>query len=409
VKLLFVTPYLPSPPRSGGSARLHGLLTNLARTHDVTILSFVDPADDYEPWLEATREYCDEVVVVENDLFGITGRRKRLAQLRSLASTRSYERFVYHRPEMQQALDDLTGTREFDIITAEFSLMGYYTFPESIPLLVDEHNIEYDILRRTFRIERGFQRKVYNYANYRKLLIEERAIWRRASGISLTSQRDERVLRRYMPEACTAVVPNGVDTTRFTPRSESFDAGSLVFFGAISYYPNTDGLIYFRNDILPLLRERFPEVRLTVVGPAPPPDIATWVDSDELITVSGFVDDVRPYLAQANVVIVPLRIGGGTRLKILEAMSMGKAVVSTRIGAEGIDVSDGQDILLADSPRDFAERVGFLIANPDRAEAIGTAARELMVRRYDWRASVARLEQLFERVMEDHQWANSRH
>src|SRR5437868_127959 len=183
MKILFLTPYLPSPPRSGGPRRLHGLMTGLAATHDVSVLSLVDPREDQATATAATHAYCGAVTTVPNDRCGLALGAKRRLQLRSLLSASSFERLVYHEPAFQAALDRLLARDTYDIISVEFAQMAPYHFPRGTGrrprVVLDEHNIEYDILRRTFAAEAGIDRKLYNYINYRKLRREERAAWRR--------------------------------------------------------------------------------------------------------------------------------------------------------------------------------------------------------------------------------------
>ena len=402
LRLLFVTPYLPSPPRSGGPRRLHGLITGLARSHDVSVLSLVEPGDEIADAVRATREYCAEVVTVDNPRYGLAGRGKRLLQLGSLLTPLSYERLVYHRPALQARMDHLLARRHFDIITVEFAQMAPYRFTgaggrNATKLVLDEHNIEYDILYRTYEAGSVGPRKLYNYADYLKLRREERRAWRRFDGCTLTSARDEALLRRDCPRLPTAVVPNAVDVEFFRPAPAAPEPATVLFFGAIDYYPNTDGLLFFLDEVWPQLRARYPALTLRIVGPSPPEAITRRAGPD--IVVTGFVPDVRVELERATVAIAPLRVGGGTRLKIVEAMAMGKAIVSTTIGAEGIDVTAEEDILLADEPGAFADQVGRALDDAALRRRLGVAARRLVERRYSWAASVEKLEGFYRRLL----------
>lgn len=397
MKILFVTPCLPSPPGSGAARRMHSLISGLARSHSVSVLSLIQPGEDHTVYLSATRQYCDEVVTVENDRYGLSNAGKRSLQLRSLGSPNSYERLVHHRPALQAALDRMLERMHYDIINVEFTQMAYCRFPGTAKLVLDEHNIEYDIQYRTFAAETGAARKLYNYMNYVKLRREEQGAWRRFDGCAVTSARDQQMMLHDLPQLRTAVVPNGVDTSFFCPRDTTPEPQTLVFFGAIHYYPNRDGLLFFLHEVMPRLKERYPLLKLVIVGPSPPDEISRLAGED--VTITGFVDDVRPYLERASMVIAPLRIGGGTRLKILEAMAMGKAVVSTQLGAEGIDVTDGQDILLADTAGEFAAQVGLLLDEPALARRLGGAARHLVARTYDWQVSVRRLEDFYQALL----------
>lgn len=399
MKLLFLSPYLPSPPQSGAPRRVHGLLSELARRHEVSLLAFTAPGEDTDTALTATRQYCTEVVTVENDRLdrALDRKRKRAIQLRSLLRKQSYEALIHHDPSFQRALDRLVAHADFDVITTEHSQMAGYVLPGTARRVLDEHNIEYDILWRTAAAERPSIRKLYNWANYLKLRREERAAWQRFDGVTLTSERDEKLLREVNPQARTAVIPNGVDTEFFHPSATPVEPGTILFFGAINYYPNTEGLLFFLDEVFPLVKRRHPGARLWIVGQLPPLSITNRVAEDVIIT--GLVEDVRTYIERASVVIVPLRIGGGTRLKIVEAMAMGKAVVSTTLGAEGLEVHDGEDVLLADTAQEFASRVSQVLADAELTRRLGEAARHRAVSQYSWRGAVDRLERFYQELL----------
>ena len=264
--------------------------------------------------------------------------------------------------------------------------------------LLDEHNIEYDIAWQTARAGGSAARRAYSAVNGRKVRDEELQAWTRFDGCTLTSARDQGLLLGDAPETRTAVVPNGVDLDLFQPCARPRDPATLLFFGAVDYYPNTEGLLFFLNEVMPRLRATIPRVRLCIVGRRPPDSILARRRPD--VEITGAVDDLRPYLERAAAVVVPLRIGGGTRLKILEAMAMGKAVVSTSLGAEGLDVVPERDLCIADDAAGFAEQIGHLLDEPERADRLGVAARRLVESRYGWAASVARLKAFYEEVLD---------
>jgi glycosyltransferase involved in cell wall biosynthesis len=389
LEILCVTPYLPSPPGFGGQRRLHGLFTGLARSHRMSVVSLVNASENHERSVAATREYCREVVTVGNPAFALPLRAKRTLQLRSLLSPRSFEWLTHVLPELQAQVRRMLSERRYDVVLFEFTHLAPHRrgLPDGPLYLLDEHNVEYEILRRTALSETGALRKLYNGVNWRKLRAEEHAAWRSFDGVSVTSTHDRDLVLRDLPRTRVAVVPNAVDLEFFAPRPDVEPVpGTLLFFGAINYFPNADGLQHFLTSIFPHL----PQARLSVVGHTPE---SLFALSSERIAMKGFVDDVREEIAKAAVVIAPLRVGGGTRLKILEAMAMGKPIVSTPEGAEGLEVVDGRDVLLAREPREFARKVAQVLAEPGLARTLGANARKLAEDRYGWPASVARLEQ----------------
>jgi glycosyltransferase involved in cell wall biosynthesis len=196
--------------------------------------------------------------------------------------------------------------------------------------------------------------------------------------------------RKSAPEAALFTSPNGVDCDYFAPIEVPEEPYTMVYSASMDAIQNSDSAVYFVRTILPLIRRRCPQSRLYLVGRQPPPSVQAL--ASDHVTVTGFVDDVRPYIARAAVYIVPTRIGGGTRLKILEAMSMGKAIVSTRVGAEGIDCADGSDIVLADSPEMFAEAVVRLFDSIEERRRLGEAGRRRALNQYDWAATGERIQ-----------------
>jgi glycosyltransferase involved in cell wall biosynthesis len=399
LKILFVTPYLPSPPSFGGARRLHGLMTELARTHAVSVLSLVNPEQEYQSSIRATGEYCREVVTMPNPPFALPLKGKRALQFRSLASRRSFEWFSHVRPEVAARLRQMLAVETYDVVNFEFTHMAPYRWalPASgaRPVFVlDEHNIEYEILRRTAASESALVRRMYNAVNWRKLRWEELRAWRTFDGCSVTSAHDRDLLVRDLPQARTAVVPNAVDLEYFRARPEAPppEPRSIVFFGAINYFPNSDGLKFFLDQIFPRVLAKIPNAKLIVVGHTPPELFAL---ANANIEMKGFVPDVRVEVERAAVAIAPLRIGGGTRLKILEAMAMSKPVVSTPQGAEGLEVTSGKEVLLADSPAGFADQLIRVLEDDALARRLGEEARRLVERKYGWAASAARLEGLY--------------
>jgi glycosyltransferase involved in cell wall biosynthesis len=388
---------LPSR-QSGGRVRLHGLASRIAGSNSVSVLSFVSP--DQAGDLSAVRSWCDDVVTVSTEPAAGATRSKRRLQLRSLLSLRSYERLVADQRRFQEALDRMTAGSRYDVVHVESCHMAHYGFPPGAAVVLDEQNIEYEILKRTASVTESMPRRLYNQVDALKVQREEQRLWRSVDAIAVTSARDEAAVRRAQPSARTAVVPNAVDLGFFTPGQPRAERQTILFFGTIDYFPNTDGLLFFLDDVMPLLRARYPSLELLIVGASPPPAIQRRAGAG--VTVTGMVDDLRPYLERARAVIAPLRIGGGTRLKILEAMAMGRPVVSTTLGAEGLAVSHGRDILIADGAHAFAAEVGRVLDDDRLADDLGSAARRLVEERYDWEHSAAKLAALYRSAVAAH-------
>jgi polysaccharide biosynthesis protein PslH len=368
----------------------------LGRSHDITAVSLITPDLDAAAAEAAMRRYCREVTLVPARPWQGTG--KRLQQLRALLSTRSFERRIFDLPALRRALRQVLRARAFDVVNVEFPFLVHQQlavappgFPPPLRVL-DEHNIEFDLARQQASDEHGLARQLHNAANWPKLRREETYAFRTFDGVTFCSEADQARARALVPSLHSAVVPNAVDVEEFRPAAwlPPSDGRTVLFFGALNYFPNVDGLLYLLREVWPLLEKSHPRARLKVVGQHPPPEVLAF--RGPRVDVTGKVEDVRPHLASAAVTIVPLRIGGGTRFKILEAMAMARPVVSTTLGAEGISARPGEDILLADSPARFAAEVGRVLEDPGLAASLGARGRALVEQRYSWASAAETLE-----------------
>jgi len=235
-------------------------------------------------------------------------------------------------------------------------------------------------------------RRAYNWIEYRKFKREEVATWRHVSACVTTSTREEEIIKRVVTTP-TLTVPNAVDVAYFRPSDTVPDPNAIVLTGLMKYRPNVDAAIYFVNEILPKILAVRPNAIFYAVGGEPPEDVTRLAGPN--VVVTGTVPDVRPYVHKASVIVVPLRMGGGTRLKVLEGLSMRKPMVSTSLGCEGIDVEHGRHLLIADDANLFATAVLDVLDKPPLAESLATAGRELVERKYMWESVVQDLEGLY--------------
>jgi glycosyltransferase involved in cell wall biosynthesis len=242
---------------------------------------------------------------------------------------------------------------------------------------------------------------LYAGVNWRKLRREELRTYRDADGVYLCSAADQQRLLEQVPGARTLVIPNGADVEYYQarPTDPPPDGRTVVFFGHLSYFPNIDGVTYFVQEIWPRIAEVHPKARLKIIGGQAPPSVLEFARPGA-VEFTGFVSDLRPHLAAAAAVVVPLRFGGGTRLKIVEAMAMGKAIVSTTLGAEGIEAVAERDVLVEDRPAAFADAVNRLLAEPSFAARVGQSARQLVEQRYGWNAAARTLERFYREILD---------
>jgi glycosyltransferase involved in cell wall biosynthesis len=372
--------------------RVYQLVRQLARQHDVTLLTYVDLARqehvtelDCPCRLEIVPWRAPPVLA------------KRLAQLRSLVGLAPYVSRELLLPAMQCAIDALGAERRFDVIQIESCLLGGFRFPGSALLIVNEHNIESEVHARVGALERSPLRRAFSALESARLRHFERACWRRADGVAVTSEREEPLVLAYAPRTATAVVRNGVDLEQFSPGHAETRPTTVVFNGSLDYRPNLDAAQWLVAEIWPRVLQQRPDALLQIVGRGDPRDLAQLAGPS--IEVTGEVPAVEPYIAGAAVIAVPVRMGGGTRLKVLEGLAMEKALVSTSLGCEGIDVQDGRDLIVADEAMEFADAILALMGDPGLARRLGRNGRELMEGNYSWDTSGQALAALYARVV----------
>jgi len=396
MNILIITPYLPYPLNNGGLIRVHHLVINIARLHNVTLLC-MEP--DHEEQASGISVLESHGVTVELVPVAANQRKsnKRYFQFLSLFNNKTYQYYQYHSQAMQQKINNLCADTMFDLILAEFSQMGYYELPAHITRYVDQHNVEYEIMQRTYETERSPLRKVLAKSEWRKYYQQEIINCDKFNTCLTTSQRDADILAtRLDSETKCHIIPNGVDSDFFKPVTQAVNPDLILFTGTISYYPNVEGILWFTKHIWPLIKQKRSSAQFCIAGKSPPAEIQALASTDDGINVTGAVDDMRDYYASASVVVVPLRVGGGTRLKILEAMAMGKAIVSTSVGAEGIDYTNNQNIVIEDEPELFANSTVNIMHDQELRKNIEVQGRKLVEKLYDWKAVTGKLCDIFE-------------
>lgn len=398
LKILHLLPYLPTPPHFGGAMRIYHVLRHLNHHHQVYVIAYGDNGDEEEFYREFPDLQERTLILKRAD----HGRMIRLQQLRAFLSDHSFWYTKTFSDQMQSAIDQVTRHIHFDMILFEFPMLGQFRFPESIARIMDSHNVEYHLLKRMSEVKQDPFRKMFYQRESGKIQLEERSIASSQDALFVTSSSDALLFDELVPDVPKIVIPNGVDTNFYTPfetrRPASKETTStLVFSGMMGYVPNYDGMLYFIDEILPLIQQKRPSVRLRIVGKNPPEILKR--KKNALIEITGFVEDVRPYIHQSDIYVVPLRMGGGTRLKILQAMAMKIPIVSTTIGAEGLDAEDGVHLLLRDKPEDFANAVTELIENPTLRERLAENAYEFVREEYDWQVIGGRIDAALSYVM----------
>jgi glycosyltransferase involved in cell wall biosynthesis len=394
VKILWLKTGPLHPLDTGGKIRTYNMLRALKRAHDITYVSLC-PAGVPEDIRKSAAEYCHRAAWVPWQETRKRSLHFGLELLVNFLSSRlPYVIHKYRSVPMAAAICEMDGKDAGDLIVCDFLTPAVnLIWPGrklKTPSLLFQHNVESLIWKRLHENADG-PRRFYLRGQWRRMCRFEREACARFDGVVGVSDEDCEIMRREFGAAnVLGSVPTGVDCEYFGASQWPRQEHSVVFLGSMDWMPNIDAVEFFTSEIWPAVKKQFPHATFTVVGRNPPAKIKELEKRIPGVRVTGTVDDVRPFLAAAAAMIVPLRVGGGTRIKIFEGMATGIPVLSTRIGAEGLPVAHGENILLADTPVDFAARIAELFEQPARAEKIGAAGRALVQAKFSWE-SVTRI------------------
>lgn len=390
MKVAFITSYPPYPLNTGGRIRTFHLLKRISQVHDMTLITAVGSRDD-DAALGALKALIPSLAIRTAQVpprHGIWRCGLRLA--RSLTSPLPYTWAAYDHPQFRANLQAALGERSFDVVHCDHTHIAHTLFDvPTPPRVLNAHNIESVIVERVAQHEGSPWRKRLIEWQCGKTRRAEANAHRLFDRSVVVSEVDRAALERLIPGLSVSIVPNGVEVEPDSAPHEQ-NPNAMVFVGAMDWLPNTDAVTFFVREVFPLIKRHVPLAQFWVVGRNPSPSVIRQ-QAEDGVHVVGTVDDVRPFLARARLVVVPLRIGGGTRLKILEAWAMRKPVLSTTIGAEGLLASDGANIALADAPAEMADRAVTLLTHPDEAAGLGEGGRQVVEQHFTWARVADRL------------------
>jgi sugar transferase (PEP-CTERM/EpsH1 system associated) len=389
LRVLWLTPYLPYLGRHAGAGRMYHLLKRIAKGYRVTLLTFIEDEEE-KRFLPELESMCEKVIAMPR----IPPWRWQLFP---------YEPFYeFLTPAMEQALEDCLVERDFDLIQLEYTQMACYarkTF--GTPTLLTMHEVDSAACARRARVESNPILKARWFYNYLQVLDREVALLRRVDAAICVTDADMGELRKFCTSVPTHVINTGVDPDYFRPPEQPATGHRLVFVGAFRHEPNVDAMTYFCRKVLPLVQAEVPQTELYIVGSEPPPAIVSLA-SIRGVHVTGFVPDIRPFMAAGSVYVVPVRLGAGIRGKILEAWGMAMPVVATTVACAGLRHRDRENLLVADSAEDFAARVVSLLKDPARRTYIGQEGRKAVEQCYAWDAVASQLDILYRTYIGNH-------
>lgn len=402
MNVLFLSQIVPYPPHGGVLQRGYNILREIGKYNHVHLLAFVHP--EYlgtpEQLAEAKSSlgrFCKTV-----EFFTLWPKKSNLHKLAAFAAGFFYpypfSALAHKSKALEIRIESILREHAMDIVHIDTIGLARYLQPShKIPTVLTHHNIESTLMARRAEVESNMLARFYVGLQAKRLRAYEISQSPRFDCNLMVSSNDARELRLMAPTAITAVIPNGVDTEYFVPRSDAQE-NAVIYTGGMNMFANKDAVLHFINDIWPAVRSRVPDAVFYVVGQDPPPELLAISGQDTSIRVLGFVDDIRPYVAKAAVYVVPLRVGGGTRMKVLDSLAQGKAILSTSVGCEGIEVENGLNIYIEDRNERFAERVVELFRNSEQRARLGMEARKLAVEKYGWGSIGGTLQNTYESV-----------
>ncbi len=379
-KILFVSARLPYPTLEGHQIRAFGILKQLSKKYDVHLLSLLREGEEIDPNNELGK-LCSSISGVNID----TGKVDSIiAGLTALRLNGPLVASKYVTKKLQRSFAGKIKAIKPDIVHLDLlPLAGLLpTIPDGIKVVLNEHNLESDLIKQKISTIESFILRTIYKREYKKLLNFEKNAINLVDAVLACSLKDVDDLASLGARKVYCI-PNGVDTERLKPNNSEKSTKTIVFLGGMGWYPNRLGLLWFLNDVFPLILNMDSSIKIQLIGnPEPIIEVADSIKSN--VEVLGFVDDFVPYVQRSALMIVPLNIGSGTRLKVVEGLALGKCMVSTSKGAEGVGLTHGKDILFADTENDFAEQVLKVISSSQATNVIETNARKLAEDVYDW-------------------------
>ena len=400
MKILIISDALPYPPDSGAKIRVYNLIKRISHLCDISLVTLTQSTNNGQN-IRELKKYCKTVHTIQ---------LKRKSKLEHLPGLINYfirgepieNKFVFVN-EMKDVISKLVENIHFDVIQIEHSYMAPYinilnqnTLKNTVKILT-LHNLGYIQCYRQFKIEKDLFKKARYFLNWMLLKNWEPKFANKFDLCIVTSPTEKTSLKTANPLLKVGVIPNGVDLNYYKPLPFDNKTQDILFIGKMDYTPNIDGVFYFCDKIFPIIKKSIPNSRFIIAGSNVPMKIEE-LKKDSNIIVAGYVEDARPFYQQSVLSVVPLRAGSGTRLKILESMALGRAVVSTSIGCEGLEVKHNDTIIISDDPQDFAERVIELLGNKDLRKKISKNARNLVERNYCWDSIADKQIHLYEEV-----------
>ena len=395
LKILFLSPTVPFPLTDGGRVRVYNLLKQIAQKSEVTLLALETQPTDADGVAEL------QALGIQVHLVPYASPLPRVSfgtLVKAFFKRQPITVARYDVPAYRRELKALLANETFDLIHYEMFHVAQFHTETDLPSVLSQQNVDSEIWRRLCsETANPFYKFIY-WTQQLAFQRYERLLSPKFNAVTCTSDIDAAVFERHCSKDAIEIIPNGVDITHYQPDFTAEAPAHLIYIGSMDWYPNEDAVAFFADEVLPRIQEKVPDVKFSIVGGNPSTRVQKLAERNGIV-VTGRVPEIKPYFAEATVFVVPLRIGSGTRLKILEGLAMGKAIVSTSVGAEGLALKDGEEIFIADEATAFAEAVTRLLTDSELRRRIGENGRARVEQDYDWRSIGKKLHTLYIKIL----------
>ena len=401
MNILWLSHLVPYPPKGGVMQRSYNLLREISKYHNVSMIAFnqnkiLKTKNELSNAKKNIGEFCSVLNAIpikwDNSKY-----KKIFLLLKSLFSKYPYSINWLKSIEMELVIKKYINKYKYDSVHFDtISLAPFIDIVKGYRKVLNHHNIESDMMLRRAKNERNPAKKIYIFQEGIKLRIYEKKICKLFDVNIVCSEIDKKRLLERIPNLCIENVPNGVDLEYFTPQKKDIEKNSLIFIGGMNWYPNKSAMIFFAENVWPLLKREIEGITMTVIGDEPPLKLIKVAKKDMNFKVTGFVDDVRPFMEKSMVYVCPIKDGGGTKLKILDALAMKKAIVADPIACEGIDVINGESVLFAKEPREYLEKIKQIIYNEELMIKLGNNGRNLIINKYNFVSIGKKMKRIYD-------------
>jgi len=400
LKILFLSNRGLLPIKDGHTRRSYNILKGLAEKHQVYFLSFYETPEEIDiKNVKELESFCQKVEFHPSPSKKIS--IPMLARLiRSLFSRDPYTIWRHYSKPFLKRVNELITSGEFDLVHCDILPLAYAVRNKNgIFRSITDHDVSYLKCLRICEGSRNLALKAFLRLEAWRLKKLESKIFKEVDVGIVVSELDKKILQKLCPEGRFVVIENGVDLEKFKPTNEKVNPSTLLWLGGFDHYPNKEGMYYFLENVYPRIKHKLPDIRLDIIGGGITNKLKRFACVDNSIRLLGYVNDPFPYIQKASVFIVPILSGGGTRLKVLEAMSAGKAIVTTTIGCEGIAGENGTHYIIVNAPKDFVDAVVRIIGDPDLRNKLGDNASQLIERKYDWKIITQKLDKIYKEIL----------